>query len=581
MQTRSMAWWCATAALLVFSAGCSGPQLRPFPLADPLWEDPDRQHVEVMPDEYFSGFAWDFIDQTFFRSFNRYLTADAPTPSVNVNAFDEVPNSSWFENRLGHHELSLSTLARGACPDDLLDPDGGPWTVTAAKPNGANPGFIITDPRGRGWLLKFDGTDQGEQATAADVFGSRVYHAAGYHAPCNIVVFFRPDILEIAEDAESEDDRGRDIPMERHHIDEILDAAIRLPDGRLRASASLFLEGRPLGPWRYQGVRRDDPNDVVPHEDRRELRGGRLLAAWLNHFDAREQNTLSMWHTDEDGRQYVKHYYLDFGDCLGSRWDQDGLSRRFGNAFYFDAAEILGDLFRFGFALQPWDTAEVSREAPALGYYDAEHFDPVHWKAGYPNPAFARMRDEDGAWMARIIAAFDEERVRVMLDEARIIDDAVDAEAFRTLMARRQILLEHWLRVRSPLDDPRVSSDGEMLCLDDLAVRTGVLDAASVRYEARWYAGDFSQPARSMTLDDVGGAEVCVPIAPDGVARMPLASARPLDALERYRVIDVLVVPVPGADPIPPLRVHAYDVGDGYRIVGIERPADDRPPNDR
>ena len=65
----------------------------------------------------------------------------------------------------------------------------------------------------------------------------------------------------------------------------------RLADGRVRVTASRYLAGRPIGPFRYYGTRTDDPNDVIPHENRRELRGLRLFAAWTNHDDTRAHNT--------------------------------------------------------------------------------------------------------------------------------------------------------------------------------------------------------------------------------------------------------------------------------------------------
>jgi hypothetical protein len=67
----------------------------------------------------------------------------------------------------------------------------------------------------------------------------------------------------------------------------LLQRAPRRPDGTYRALASKLLPGKPVGPFQYFGTRPDDPNDIFPHENRRELRGLRVFAAWLNHDDSR------------------------------------------------------------------------------------------------------------------------------------------------------------------------------------------------------------------------------------------------------------------------------------------------------
>ena len=79
--------------------------------------------------------------------------------------------------------------------------------------------------------------------------------------------------------------------MRANDIDAALKRAARDPDGSYRVIASKRIEGRPLGGFRFSGTRSDDPNDYIPHEHRRELRGYGTFAAWVNHVDSKSINT--------------------------------------------------------------------------------------------------------------------------------------------------------------------------------------------------------------------------------------------------------------------------------------------------
>ena len=105
--------------------------------------------------------------------------------------------------------------------------------------------------------------------------------------------------------------------MHQGDIAWLLSRAVRANDGSYRVILSKATPGRPVGRIRFHGTRADDPNDVVPHEHRRELRGYFVFAAWLNHVDAKGINSLSSLIT-ENGRSFIRHYLLDFGSALGS-----------------------------------------------------------------------------------------------------------------------------------------------------------------------------------------------------------------------------------------------------------------------
>ncbi len=555
---------------LVMASGC-GAELRQFPLEEPVWDDPDRNAFRGPPEPYESPFAWDAADQTIFRPVSRFFAVDPAGEAVNVNALDEVPDSSWFENRAGARRLSAEELARGPCPEDVLDPSRGPWTVTDAKQEGANPGFLVEDPAGRTWLLKLDGHEQPERATSADVIGSRLYWAAGYHAPCNIIVFFGRDVLSIDPEATAEDDRGREIPMRSDHVERVLAAGVRTAEGRYRASASLFLEGRPIGPWRYQGTRGDDPNDVVAHEDRRDLRGMYVLASWINHFDSREQNTLATWIETGDGVGYVRHNVIDFGDSFGSIWEYEGITRRLGHAYYLDFPYLGEDFVTLGLIGRPWDDPDYGRAGPALGYFGVARFEPDLWRPGYPNPAFGRMSERDAAWMARIVAQIDDEMLDTLIAQARIENEVVREELTRILRGRREKILRRWLRELSPLTRPRISErDGEAeLCMTDLAVSTGLVEARERGYLARAFLGQSLRQAAVGGLHRAADGTVCAELPPVPGAR---------EGSPRYLIVDLTGVGGPDRGALP-ARVHLYHRGgETYRVVGLERPYQSDPP---
>lgn len=312
--------WIAVLAVLCTACGAQG--IRRFG-ADPIvWEDDDRRPFTPAPAARYEPYYWDATDHLIFRPASELWTFSAKSDAINVNALDEVPDSSWFENRISRRAMTPDEVARGACESEATDIPA-PWRIVAGKPDGLTPGFLFEDAGGVRYVLKVDRPRQREQATAADAIVAAIYHAAGYHVPCNRVVGFTEDMLVL-------DPSDGEHAMSRSDLEDVLDAARRFSDGRFRAVVSRFVEGEPIGPWSYLGTEADDPNDVVPHEARRELRGMFVLNAWVNHWDARDRNTLASW-IGAEGGGYVRHYLVDFGECLGLVEGNARRVRRFGH----------------------------------------------------------------------------------------------------------------------------------------------------------------------------------------------------------------------------------------------------------
>ncbi len=556
---------------LACGLGCARG-VAPYPPEAPLWRDPDRQPFAAQLEPAFSPKRWDAVDKSLLRPVSEFFAMRPEGESINVNAFDEVPDSSWFENR-ALRGLTPEAAALGPCPDVALSAEG-PWLIKSAKPDGADPGFVIKAPDGSRYLVKLDEPVQSVRTSAADVVGSRIYHAAGFDTPCNTIVVFEPSILHIAPGAHAETDTGEEIAFSEEDLRKVLARAERGPSGRYRGVASLYLSGRPLGPWTYEGIRRDDRNDVVAHEDRRELRGSRLLAAWTDHSDQRDQNTLAMWIESGDGRGYVRHHLLDFGDCFGSLWvgPAEQTWRR-EHAYWFEPGQILVDFSTFGALERPWDRAKLGPSGLVFGYYAVPGFDPEGWRPTYPNPAFSRMSERDAAWMARILARLSEPHIEAIVRTAEL-EPELHGELVRTLVGRRRVILERYLTRLSPLSDPVVITRGgePWLCLRDWAVSSKIASGRR-RYVVRASFGGRQDPAQPLALAASTPGEACI-------ALRQLSTLEPAGGYWSLRVA-ALDDAAPGAArrgrhaPYP-LDVHVYDQGSGrFLLAALERPAFD------
>ena len=282
-----------------------------------------RAAQAVPPRETEISYYYDLFDQSVVRPVTRVLdpslwarkAAGKPREAANVDDHDDVRlPSTWWQPRVGLGPVRVDQMLRGPGPGGPLP---GRWTVTRAKMQGVTPGFFIKDPAGTRFIIKFDPPACPEMATGADVVSSYLFWAAGYNVPSNSIVYFRAESLLIAPDAVATDVKGRKAPMTETFLANLLSRVRREPDGTYRAVASRLLAGKPLGPFEYNGRRRDDPEDLIPHQHRRELRGLWTLCAWMGHADSRGPNSLDMW-VNEGGRAFVRHHLIDFGSCLGS-----------------------------------------------------------------------------------------------------------------------------------------------------------------------------------------------------------------------------------------------------------------------
>jgi hypothetical protein len=436
---------CAALALCLASAITAQTDRRA------IWIDFDFHNIaepKARPDNYYSAFFKSDFTERLKQATNvtklANIFSDNKNRASNVNAFDEVPDSSWYTNRHALRPMTADELARG--PDSGEPPDFSRVIITKAKQGGITPGMQVLDNKGRAYLIKFDHKDYPELQSGAEVISTKVFYAAGYNVPENYVANLNPDNLEIKPGLEI--GRGKEKrPFTPEDLKQMLENAARQPDGTYRALASRMLTGVPKGPFAFVGVRSDDPNDLIPHQNRRELRGLRVIASWLNHWDMKEMNTLDMY-VEEGGRKFLRHYLIDFGSTLGA--GSIPTEYYHGREYSFDKGSIGKEIITLG-VFTSADEKTVPITYPALGLFTADDFDPGRWRSSFHVAPFDQMTRDDAFWATRIIMSFSDDDLRRIVLTGKYSDPKVSELVFETLRLRRQMIARYWLSQVNPI----------------------------------------------------------------------------------------------------------------------------------
>jgi hypothetical protein len=486
-------------AVLVLPWPAQGEKFR---TDDPLQSDPDNITVPE-PTERPLSKTIDLLQKTFTTP---KVGQDDPQ---NVNTLGEVPNSSWFTNRMSQRVMSVDELVRG--PNRGEGPDlSSPWTIVGAKTEGVTPGFRIQDGRGDVYFIKFDPLRWPQMATSTEVIGTKFFYAFGYNTPENYLTHWMPD-YEVDPTAEVIWDSSQVTPLSRGYVEDVLEGVPRGPDGSIQVVASKLLPGRPIGPFDFQGVRKDDPNDIFPHQDRRELRGYSIFCAWLNHNDSDAVNTLDIYVNDGDEQDFVKHYLIDFGTTMGSGSTQPH-ARRVGNEYYIEFKPALKAAASLGIWDRPWRHVEYP-DYTSIGRYESEYFQPEEWKPDYPNPAFDKMQLQDALWATRTVMRFSDEAIHAIVGTGQIEEPGAADYLASTLIKRRDKIVQHYLTQINPLDAfaVRTASDGKRsLSFANLGMDAGL--AESCEYQYAWHQFDNQTEAATELNVSATAAHGVVPI---------------------------------------------------------------------
>lgn len=539
-------------AVLSWDSGLHAQRPR-FLSDDPLQREPETQDASKVQ-EWEIGLTPDLLQNLFGKPGDPASNMRAQ----NVNTADEIPDSSWFTNRIYSRPLSVEDVTRG--PNTIDGPAPGRWTVIRGKAAGVAPGFTARDAKGETWFVSFDGRGHPVAPTAAAMVASRLFWALGYNQVETYLTTLRREDIAI-DDTATIRAHGTRRRLTRGDIDDVLDRSAKNPDGAYRVLAGRAVPGRPLGGFRYYGTRPDDPNDIVPHEHRRELRALQVFGAWTNLVDMKAGNTLDALVT-ENRRGIVRHYLQDVGSTFGT----GALAPRDGDEGHeslYEGAPAAARFFTLGFYIRQWQTLNYG-ERPEIGKFEGDHFEPERWKPRVPVAALRHARTDDTFWAALRVMAFTDEQIRAAVKTGRYTDPAAEKLLADVLTKRRDKIGRVYFSRINPLVRFAVSDSGG-LTFENPSVRRGFATAPKQGYQAVWSTFNNGTGEARQIGSPVTSLEERV-AAPAGLPRDERSFIK----------VSIRALEPPHAPWAVPVDVYFQRSGGAWKLVGVERVSVDK-----
>lgn len=359
--------------------------------------------------------------------------------ALNVNNFDEVADSTWFTNRIGRTG-ALSNVFDS--PPKLKSR----LKVLEIKEGASSPQFLIKDAKKDIYLVKLDNDPRGLDS-GVELIGALILSNAGYNVTENYIIKLNNSLL--------------DKPI--------------LAPGEHRALAIKIPKGTQLGHFIFQGKRKDDTNDRIPHEHMRELRGLKVFAAFLNNYDIGTDNTLDIYNG------YITHYLTNIKAPLAN------LRAEFTGGAPAKQNRTIDALFSFGFYNPYWTSADAPQKRKGDIITSAK-FDPDDWQPKKNNTAFKYMTDRDSFWAAKILSGFQDKDIKTIVSAADYKDHDISAKIIRELIIRRDKITSYYFGLIPPLDDIKITSSNSATAVSfsDMANTTGT----KYRYRMRDLLGE-------------------------------------------------------------------------------------------